>query len=70
MGTTNSEHSHGGLKAAFAQKPFANIRGANKGTCTMHTPRHRLYYPDWDRGVRRRRTLPNLLKGQSAYWHD
>lgn len=69
MGTTDPKHSHGGLTAAFAQKSFKNIRGSNKGTCTMHTPSHRVYYPDWDRGVRRRRTLPNLLKGWTAYEH-
>lgn len=70
MGTTNPEHSHGGLRAAFAQKPFRNIRGSNVGTCTLYTPNHYLYYPDWDRGIRRRRTLPNLLKANTAYKRD
>ena len=70
MGTTDPKHSHGGLTAAFAQRPFKNIRGNKEGTCTLRTPGHDMYYPKWDRVVRHRRILPNLLKGQSAYWHD
>ena len=67
MGTTNSEHSHGGLRAAFAQQPFANIRGCKKGKCKMLTVDSSLYYPDWDRRVRQRTTLPNLLEAKLAY---
>ena len=67
MGTTDPKHSHGGLTAAFAQQPFANIQGCNKGKCIMHALGHPRYYPKWDRGVRRYRVIPNLLKAETAY---
>lgn len=67
MGTTNPKPTHGGLTAAFAQQPFANIRACNKGKCIMHTVDSSLYYPDWDHRVRQRRTLPNLLEAKTAY---
>ena len=67
MGTTDPKHSHGGLTAAFAQRPFRNIRGNKEGACTMHTLGHQMYYPKWDRKVRRRRILPNLLEAKTAY---
>ena len=70
MGTTNSKHPHGGLRAAFAQQPFANIRGCNKGKCIMHTVDSSLYYPGWDHRVRQRTTLPNLLEAKPAYERD
>lgn len=67
MGTTDPKHSHGGLTAAFAQRPFKNIRGSKEGRCTLHTPRHRLYYPKWDHIARHCEILPNLRKGVNAY---
>ena len=67
MGTTNPKHSHGGLKAAFAQQSFRNIRGSKDGVCTMHTPKHDNYYPKWDHTARHHTIIPNLLAGESAY---
>ncbi len=69
MGTTNPKHSHGGLAAAFAQHSFRNIRGNKEGVCTMGTPNdyYGRYYPKWDRKVRSRMIIPNLLKAKTAY---
>lgn len=70
MGTTNPKHSHGGLAAAFAQQPFANIRGCNEVKCIMRTIDSGLYYPGWDHRVRQHRILPNLLEAKLAYERD